>query len=385
MTTFFNSFAAASGDATTVGPPASMSVPAPPAASWSPPTTRTESLTMSGFIENPAIGSGGALQAVTFFVANNLTPVTGHLLVHDDSYQWTGRMALSGGGWDVELDTRREREQLRDWLKTSGGYTITHVGRLRRSDGGAFTAAQAIDGLNLLQTVLSFAAGRQVACLLPVGYDSHGAAVWSDWRMRLLDPWTGAQHVADLHYPSHWHELFARFGAIWDDKFRSEEVLYRSFRLYLDASYGSTLQLAVSTAQAGLELLAYTHLVEDHQMLSKTAYDKLDAHERLSDYLTQHLIDDSVPSTQAPALAAAAARVSAATAPQLVVKMRNGVIHPSRTKPKFSPDEWLEARQLSLRYLLLGILAYAAYQGTYRDPLEPNKWAGTVAKVPWNP
>lgn len=176
-------------------------------------------------------------------------------------------------------------------------------------------------------------------------------------------PGKGRTSARGVHYPNHWHELFQCFAAIWDDKFMSEEVLYRSFRLYLDAGYGSTMQLAVSTAQAGLELLAHTHLVEDNGLLSNALYDKLPAHERISDYLTQHLVDDSISTAETPALAAAAARVGAATAPQLVVKMRNGVIHPSRTKPMFSGGEWFEARQLSLRYLILGILAYVKYQG----------------------
>ena len=76
---------------------------------------------MSSFVGNPPVGSGAAVQSVTLFVANNLTPVIGHLPIHDDEYEWPGRMALSGGGWDVDLDARREREDIRRWLKDSGG------------------------------------------------------------------------------------------------------------------------------------------------------------------------------------------------------------------------------------------------------------------------
>jgi hypothetical protein len=339
---------------------------------------------LSSFIDNPAIGNGTALQSVSFFVANNLTTLLGWPVEADDDV-WRGRLPLRGNGWEIDLDARREHEQLRQWLKDRGGYTVTHIGRLRRTDRSEFTPGKALDVLALLQAVLSFAAGRHVSCLLPVGYDNSGAAVWSSWRMPLLDPWSGAQQLADLHYPNHWTELFERFAAMWDDKFRSEQVLYRAFRFYLDANHGTTLQLALSTAQAGLELLAYTFLVEDQTFVSSGQYADRQAHENFSDYLTRLLIDDALDATLTPNLTAAAFRVGCATAPELLTRMRNGVIHPSRRKPRFTANEWFEARQLALRYLILGILAYVDYQGTYRDPLDPGKWMGTVARVPWSP
>lgn len=69
----------------------------------------------------------------------------------------------------------------------------------------------------------------------------------------------------------------------------------------------------------------------------------------------------------------------------MVTRMRNGVIHPKRTNAAFTPWEWLDATHLSLHYLILGILAYVGYQGSYRDPLDFAKPWGEVTKVPWNP
>jgi hypothetical protein len=377
---------AASDGPTAVQPPLQATVPPAPAVSWDSEAAETRSFRMSSFVGNPPVGSGTALRRVSFFVANNLTPLAG-LPIEDDEFVWHGRLPLRGNGWEIDLDARRQNRQLREWLKEHGGYTVTHVGSLRRSDGTDFTPEQALDVLVLLQTVLSFAAGRHVAPLLPVGHDKAGSAVWSSWRMPLLDPWSGPQRFADLHYANHWIELFECFAAIWDDKFRGEEVAYRALRFYLDANHGTTMQLALSTAQAGLELLAYIHLVEDHALLSPKQYKDgiRSAHENFSDYLTQHLIDDAIDATATPALLSAAARAGCVTGPELLTRMRNGVIHPSRRKPKFTAAEWFEARQLALRYLILGILAYINYQGTYRDPLDPGKYEGTVAKMPWNP
>jgi hypothetical protein len=59
---------------------------------------------------------------------------------------------------------------------------------MRRSDGMPFTAREAGPVLTALHAGISFALGRWVAPLLPVGLDSGGAAVWEQWRPSFCDP-----------------------------------------------------------------------------------------------------------------------------------------------------------------------------------------------------
>lgn len=259
-----------------------------------------DSARLAGYETNVQIGQPASLSSVTFFVPNCPTPVNGEPIT-DGPGTWSGRMRMQGGGWEVELDAPRENNKIVNWLRERGGSAITHTGRLRRQDGSDFTVDEATDTLWLLETVLSFAAGRRIACLLPVGYDGSGAPIWSEWQMPLIDPWDRGQEVTDLWHVEHWQELFERFAAVWAIPFE-RKVMYRAVRLFLNARNDDVPELAVSTVQSALELLAYTYLVEDHKILSDAQY-KPPAHKNLSNYLSYCQIDLQVP----PALAHLAA------------------------------------------------------------------------------
>jgi hypothetical protein len=157
-------------------------------------------------------------------------------------------------------------------------------------------------------------------------------------------------------------------------------------RYYLDANNANPAELAVSAAQAGLDLLAFTYLVEDHQILTEAEYGpskKRPAHKNLADFLDANGVDTSIPQTL-PNLQSVAAATGCGNGLEILTRMRNRVIHPRRKKQKYTPDEWTDAWRLATRYLLLGILAYVGYQGTYRDPTAAQVWTGSVEWAPWH-
>ena len=57
-----------------------------------------------------------------------------------------------------------------------------------RSDGGKFDVAAAQHLLETLRVGLSFAFGRWVASVLPVGYDLGNRIVWEAWNFPICDP-----------------------------------------------------------------------------------------------------------------------------------------------------------------------------------------------------
>jgi len=76
---------------------------------------------------------------------------------------------------------------------------MTHVMELCRTDGAAFTAAEAEPVLTALHVGVSFALGRWAAPMLPVGVDSTGKVVWEDWHPGHCDP-------ARRTSPGWWHD-----------------------------------------------------------------------------------------------------------------------------------------------------------------------------------
>lgn len=325
------------------------------------------------------------LKHATFIVANLPAMTVGGRLRHETAW-YLGRTVLTGAGWKVTLDSPSNRREIEEDLRDNGGHAATHTGRIEREDGSDFDAESLQDGLHVLRYTLSLACGYWTSPILPVAYDSSAEPAWSEWVSPLVSPWRTSLGLVDSYHPEQLQELFERIAMTWGDPLK-QEVVRRAIYYLIDANDPHPLELAVSSAQSGLELLAWSELVEDRQIHTAGIYKALKAHESMRELLALHSISPAFPPALAELTSAAAklTGLSVGDGPEILTRMRNGVMHPSRTKPKFSTGEWYDAWCLARHYLQLAILGYLGYQGTHRDPAVKVHWTGQIENVPWNP
>ena len=358
-------------------------VPRPPQGTWSPDIDAPVQAEDERYAHTVQVlpAGDGTLVEVSFLVAS-LTPVMAAHHLTAGRASWTGRTVLHGGGWLIVLDAPSSRREVRDSLQRHGGYAATHIGLLVREDGADFTPDEAIEVMNALRYTLSFAVGRWVAPILPVGFDPAGEAVWTVWqRGELVHPYhRGGHELADIVSPAHIPDLFTAFTEVWADDFR-RDVLCRAVNYYIEACDPNPCELAVSAAQSALEMLAYLMLVEEGTM-SKTKFKDAGSAGRKRSLLDSCSIEAAYPANLT-LLEKTGTDLQYGDAVKLLTEMRNTVIHPSKENESFSVEVWSEAWLLSLRHLLLAILSYVRYNGTYRDPVAEDKYVGVVAPVPW--
>jgi len=67
-------------------------------------------------------------------------------------------------------------------------YVLTHVMEIRRVDHGDFDVDAVERLLDCLRLTFSFAFGRWVAPVVPVGYDPAGNVAWELWTSPICDP-----------------------------------------------------------------------------------------------------------------------------------------------------------------------------------------------------
>jgi hypothetical protein len=91
-------------------------------------------------------------------------------------------------------------------------------------------------------------------------------------------------------------------------------------------------------------------------------------------------------------LATAADQLNAARKPDegsrdglgCIIRMRNDVMHPTRTKrTKWSFYQWSEAQSLAVHFLELALLAYVGYRGRYHPRIAAHRWLGYTEDVSW--
>jgi hypothetical protein len=338
------------------------------------------------------LGDPTTLEQATFLVPNGWTGHDGDGICDPDEpgQAWRGRAAAAGDGWTVTFD-RYASMDTAAWgeLRNSGGRRFTHVGRLARTDGSAFTGEEAFEALDRVRMGLNLALGRRVTCALPVGWRD-GRPVWCRWRSGRVDGYRDASQWLDD--TASYRQVSEVVSRVLD--YTASPVDKESFRYalsyYLTANVDVDVELSASVPVSGLQLLAFLRCVT-YGPFSRSQWRQKDTEEEIRLLVSQIGIQTSVPAHFSH-LASAQARLVSTGAPArdalgTIVKMRNVVTHPTRDQPgTFSVYEWAEAGLLARYWLCLSLLNTVGYCGQIAEIMQPQPhWTGWMRQVPWQP
>ncbi|WP_446216281.1 hypothetical protein [Micromonospora sp. IBHARD004] len=296
---------------------------------------------------------------------------------------WAGRWQAQVDGWVLTLDGRPDhRDALKD-AHLQHVHVLTHVMDIRRSDGSSFDVPAVRHLLESLRVGLSFAFGRWVAPLLPVGYDSRGRIVWEAWTSPICDP---AQRIGSAWLyagrPDDLTELVTRTVTAFNDDSRPGITRFQ-MQLAVQAVESGFVEQRIMAAFPALENLAWQALVLDGKM-TPTAYKKEPAEDKLRRLLNGAHIPTDIDAAALPALAGFAS-TERLDGPTAVTRVRNRLIHPKSPTDQIYRhdglvhDVWL----LSRHYLTLLILHSIGYQGSYVKVVPPAGWSSDATAVPW--
>ncbi|TDU89457.1 hypothetical protein EV138_3025 [Kribbella voronezhensis] len=338
------------------------------------------------------VGDGSALDRITFLLPNGWFSSDGSWICDPDNlwHRWRGRLSLSHGGWDIVVDARSDMSNpdFRKALKESGGYCATHIGEVSRTSGEKFDAVEAEDLLEILRLAFTFACGRTVNPVLPVGW-KQDQAVWALWAGPNVDPYrTVATWIDPVGAMTQVADVIKCMLDYCGDPFKREIVRY-AISYLTTANFDLDAELAVAVPISGLQLLAHHRLVEELHTHSPAAFERLDTEPQIRLLLEDCSVDMSLPD-HLGYLAVAQASIPPEPNRPLrdalgtAVFLRNKIIHPTKKNPSnWSVYSWYEASMVSRYYLTLAILNTIGYAGTHHSMLSKNRWVGAVTLVPW--
>lgn len=344
----------------------------------------------SGLVSDTELGHGDALASVLFHIPNFRD--FGGATVRDAARkrERAARASIEADCWRVTIDSIHfENKEFMKELKSAGGFGITHVGKLERTDGQVFPAADAKRLLGDLFCFLSFCRGSWVAPILAVGLDASGNRAWEHWRNWKVERWRRVgswfnDHSADADGLT---GGFAGFlcrvrDATWDEPIRLALHWYVESNMCAGGVEGSII-----LAQAAFELLAWTLLVEDRKVVSEDGFQKLPASDKMRLMISTCDIPLPIP-TSLDKLTDLAKAYNWDDGPQAFTEIRNALVHsnPEKRKRVFGADVAVryDAWSLGLWYLELVLLRLFEYEGSYSNRLRRNCWRGQeVEKVPW--
>lgn len=301
-----------------------------------------------------------------------------------------GRFRLEADGWTIIVDDIKSEEghaDLEKQLDAQGGYAITHVGRITRTDGTVFTGDQCDALLDKLFWFFSFCRCSKTGPILVelIGKNEN------EKRLLLKE-----RAISKWEYRSSWLPetefritslLFPGFFARISDPSWAETITY-AIHWYLEVhNQSGAVQGAIVFGQTALEMLGWSLLVDHRRNVSREGYDKLPASDKIRLLLTTVGVPREIPSSFAKLLQAARAE-NWQDGPDALSGIRNRIVHSSADKRKaLSRVEFsaiCESWMLCLWYIELTLLRLFDYSGKYYNRTGNAEYRSlNYAVVPW--
>ncbi|MBU4188882.1 MAG: hypothetical protein KJ817_11855 [Actinobacteria bacterium] len=374
-------------------------VPAPAKTSRPPnrPGTVGAVSTRAPHLAGIDVGESADLDQVTFYLFNGWYGLDGFNTCHD-GHECRGRIDTTLGEWQLRIEPRGDipptvcvRHQ-----RETGKSTVTHIGRIRRDDGGRFNAADAMEVLQVVETLAGFALGRVTAVVLPVGYRA-GLATWARWKCnRAVDRPLGATPFLDqTHTAAQLTELFRAGYATSKDPLRWQ-VFQSALGYHYSAEHQATVSMKVMLPVSALQLISYAHLVQElqvgdpnyltHRQWSDKSLGTIGQLRRL---LSVVGVDMSVPKHFAQLVKVQADitdnALPAPDALDCVVRLRNRVAHPKQKDAKrWTTEGWAEAGFAATTMFNLAMLWWLGYDHRYLGKTLEYRGADQSTYVPWH-
>lgn len=343
------------------------------------------------------VGDPTEVDDLRFFLLNGWFGHDGLNTCYDGD-ESRGRIETSFGDWQLRLEPRGDisPNRLRRYQRETGRSTVTHVGRIRRDDGARFNPIEAMEVLEIVESLVGFALGRITAIVLPVGYRDD-RAIWSRWKCnRAVDRPIGVTPFLDqAHTAAQMTELL-RAGYATSTNPARWEVFENALGYHYSAEYDATVNMKVLLPVSALQLISYAYLVQElpsghpeHLSDAQWSAKSLGTIGQLRRVLDAAGVDMSVPKHLAQ-LAKVQADITDHTLPapdalDCVVRLRNKVAHPKQKHAKkWTTEEWAETGFAATTMFNLAMLWWLNYDGRYLGKMSEYHGADDSIYVPWH-
>lgn len=346
------------------------------------------------------IGTDYKIDRATFHLANypdlNCHPPIEEVITNNGTATtivWS-EVKLEAEGWTIRLQPYRNYAQLRRQTIEDNTPLLSGVGEIRKSDGSEFKKKELLPLLDALRFFLSFAFARWTAPLLVVGANTVSSNASQYWASYEISEWTYLLGWLDERHGSYLSKSFPGFMKVWADEDIQESLKIAITWLVEATRQSGGLDGAIAFSQIPLEMLAWLVLVQKDGILDFDEFEGLSAAAKMQLLFSTCKIPLDVPA-ELPSLIKLRDKLAAKkkwTATQLIVKLRNAIIHPHK-KNRESLREWetddiklVDIRWESFRlfkwYLTLVLLHITGYNGKYANHLT-HRTIGQVEDVPW--
>jgi hypothetical protein len=289
-------------------------------------------------------------------------------------------IVMHWGDWQVEIRSLTSTVETFKYLKEIGGYGLTHIGCLRKSNDDLFSDQDAKNIMEALRFFFSFANGSQCSPVICQGFGEDGNKIWESWNSP-HEPWREKMSLLNPHNMKHLADLFPLFMKKWkDESWRASfhDVIY----WYLRSNFSSHgIDVGIILTQTAIERLSFEYAVQYKKLISSEGFKKLWASDKFRLLFSSLDIPIDIPIILSK-MHGLAQKSNFSDAPHILTEVRNSLVHPDK-KSKINLNEIIfDTWDLGLWYLEMTLLRLCGYDGKYQNRLKRG-WVGEEECVPW--
>jgi hypothetical protein len=291
-----------------------------------------------------------------------------------------GRLSCTAGDFQLTLDPVPTYADARRRLEEGDGFSVTHVASLRRLTGDPISREDYDAVSRRLFRILSFAAGSYVGLGCAVGLDDDQNRCWEIWTAGRVHRWGNRMPWLPALQPQYFQSFVPKCWALFDQRGWASAMPHAVGSLVEGMRDGS-IETRLATLVTGLEIVSWTILVVERELLDDQEFDRLRLEGALNLALGLAGIPRGVPAALTE-LRAFASKSKEGSAPRSLIVVRNRVVHPpTKQRERPSPPVLIDAWRLALWYLELLILHRSGYEGDHLTPWADSVWE--KESVPW--
>lgn len=306
------------------------------------------------------------------------------------NHLWLGATEMECDPWQIditEIPTFFENLKI---LKQEDGYSVSHAGSIKRSDGETFSVREAENILHGLRTFLSFAGGSVCGLTLVKAIDEYDRELVLEWGTPSVEPWSQKATRSWLPNIDGGDSLSQLFPGFW--RFYKNSDWRNTVCTVIDwyfNSNNSPAHVGIILAQAALESLSYKILGEKHPAKE---IKNLPTEEKLRKLLEIIDINKEIPPSCEGLKSFSRQQIKErreknsdcyiGDGPEAIVQIRNDLIHPEKKYNPISAEAQIDAIRLSHWYIELVLLKKFEYRGRYMNRLR-NSGEDPYKYVPW--
>lgn len=295
----------------------------------------------------------------------------------DGNYRRLGVTKMECDPWQIDITETPSFFENRRILEQEDGYSVSHTGYIKRSDGETFSVKEAGNILRGLRILLSFADGSACGLALVKAIDEYDGELVLEWGTSHIEPWnqkTTRPWLPSIGGGDSLSQLFPGFWRFYKNPDWGN-IVCTVVDWYFNSN-NSPAHVGIISAQAALESLSYKILGEK---LPAKEIKKLSAEEKLRKLLEIIEIDKELPSSCEGLKNFSKQQIKQrrdkngdcyiGDGPEAIVQIRNDLVHPEKKYDPISAEAQIDTIRLSLWYIELILLRKFEYCGRYMNRL----------------